>query len=464
MIAKIKAGKLIYDSFVFALEYKGHDSKVVVLDESYKNLIVVDYWNNMDRNVLFTDMNCDGYYYNNDIFKSYWPDKNIIKNIEKRKYKEEMLNEALKLQQSIKKDEWIKVKCNSDLDALIDASGYFHDAYIVKVNKTNEYTEILFNTTWNAYIQLRCYDVFLNELVEDDCFNHCDYEFNEDNVILRFDSFNYDKEIILKAKEIEFKVYHEYKRKFTDYKISDKEITFYYKDNINEVVKINELVSNSIFEKETIGIIDFPFGIKLNFFYENYILCMECVKYKDEDLNYEYAKEIEEDFKKNNLNLYIDSDWECEDYNFKFDYGNAIYEEKYSKIRNFIYFSKFATIPLLINILFWLILKLLSPQMMWIAFYIFGLGISLFSYLICLIVYFKEYHFIIPTITIYESGITQKGNYNPFWLSYEDIEYVVYGKRIIIHTKNRKFKLIKSKNNKYIYSLIKEKIDSIKEA
>ena len=104
MIAKIKNGETIYDAFVFAASFKGRESKVVVLDEAAEKLITVDYWDYMDKNVLFTDMNCDGYCYNTDIYKSYWHDNNIIKTIEKEKYSEEMLNEAKKLQKSIRKD------------------------------------------------------------------------------------------------------------------------------------------------------------------------------------------------------------------------------------------------------------------------------------------------------------------------------------------------------------------------
>ena len=61
MIAKIRNKDKIYDSVVFAFSYNHRKSKVVVFDETYSKLIVINYSWNSNVSIMFTNYDCENY-------------------------------------------------------------------------------------------------------------------------------------------------------------------------------------------------------------------------------------------------------------------------------------------------------------------------------------------------------------------------------------------------------------------
>ncbi len=70
---------------------------------------------------------------------------------------------------------------------------------------------------------------------------------------------------------------------------------------------------------------------------------------------------------------------------------------------------KFVSIPIFGNIIFWLAIQLLNPQMKWMVFYIFGIGITIFTFLIALIAYLKTYQDVVNRLIIYDKVIVVTG-------------------------------------------------------
>lgn len=459
MIAKIKGDKGVYNAFIF-----GYDrNKIVVLDERLEELICVDYWNSFhSRNVLITDYDLSNYAYNTDSYKAYWNDKNIIKTITDKKYTKEMLEEAKLIQNNLCNDKWIKLKSKNEFDSLMESSSSFHDSYILYLKQEEDVLEVLFDTTWNAFIKLRCKGIIKNYLTTDDYFSHAYYEILDDRVKIVFDSFNYDDDIILEAKEIEFIAYHEYRYVFTDYKMSDDEIVFYNQKNIVKSIKYDDLVVNAIVDDNIVGIIKPSYDeYEITLFLEDYYITFKNSNYKDDDDKYQtLIDDIILNFNEFGLNLYKNIDY----FEFEPDYGDVIYEEIHKKRFGFIYIFKCILIPMICNILFWLIIQLLNPQMKWIIFYIMGLGVSIFTFIIALITYLKEYNF--PwSIKLCERGIIQKG-LNDFTIDYKLIDLMtIKTKKIILKTKwGGKFTITSCNNIEYVYNLIEERIKLAKEA
>ena len=125
-----------------------------------------------------------------------------------------MLEDAIKIDNSMKIKEWKKLEYINDLSGLMNSVYGFHDSYVVEINTNNEYTEILIDTTWSLYIKLRCYGVIRNDLSPSESFYNASYEILEDSIKLTFDSFNRDDEVILEANKMEVKLYHEFEYKF----------------------------------------------------------------------------------------------------------------------------------------------------------------------------------------------------------------------------------------------------------
>ena len=326
MIAKIKTENIIYDAFVFAVEYVGLKSRVIVFDEFYNELICVYYWNNCGKNVIFTDYDSINYSINTEHFKSYWDDKKIFDTIINKKYSWKMLEEAKEIQKSIKIENWIKLKRTNEFEALMNSSLGFHDSYIVDIITLDNGIEILFDTTWGAYIKLRCTKVIKHNLTLYDSFNDCEYEILQDRVKFKFDSFNTNSDVILEAEEIEFRVYHQVKFYFTNYELSDNKITFYNNKVIVKDIYLDEL---SICNGKC-GMLNISWDLNLVLFMENYFIVLTNQLYRGKEEMYD---PIYEDlickFKEKNMDLFDLEDYECQGYIP--NYGELLFEEEYKE-------------------------------------------------------------------------------------------------------------------------------------
>jgi hypothetical protein len=101
-------------------------------------------------------------------------------------------------------------------------------------------------------------------------------------------------------------------------------------------------------------------------------------------------------------------------------------------------------------------IQLFNPEMKWIFYLIFGLGSSLLTGLIMLIVILanNEHKY----IDICENGVKYRGYNTSFNIGYEDITEVECNKKIVLHTSIGKFTLHKGKNDKNIFELINQKV------
>lgn len=462
IITRIRNKDLIYDSVVFAVSYKTRKSKIVVFDEKYTKLIVLEYSWHSDIDVMFLNYDSGNYKINNENYKVYWNDNKFFEMVKKQKYSFEVLEEAKKIQGIINYKEWIKVKNEFELKGLIFTTGEFHDANVIKISKHDDYAEILIDTTWGFYVMLKCHDVIENALDLNYYFFDCDYSFNDGIIEIDFnDEFNGLKK--LKCKKLEYKYFYEKKCKVKKYKIEDNYIVF--NDNQIDELRINLLeVNKNIFSCDNVVNV----GMKKyfdNFFSYTFVL-------DDFFVVAIFHKKMESEEKFKNRVTKIDELLLEKDYNlysvFEDDiivnererFGNIVFQEEYV-VRGFFHILKYASIPLGGNILFWLIIQLCNPEMKWLIFWIFGVGISLVVFLIYLSVYCLNYQIYKDKLTLYENGLVCIGNSLSCSIAYSAITDIELHKRIVVTTEFKKFKLLKSKNNKKIYEIIKQRVSEI---
>ena len=400
------------------------------------------------------DYNTDNFSINEDKLKSYWNDTNIFKTIKHKKYTPEMLQEARRILSQIRAQEYTTITSKSDLEALDFNTCSFHDGYILAMQEKNDTLEILFDTSWGALAILRCKGIIQNDLDIGYVFYHCYMDIDNDGVVsFSASPMSHSKECILKAKEIQFKPLFEKRiplKKF-DYIVDNHKLTIKYD---NQSIKINT-VNNDI--------IDFG-GRNVLGYLENDETMQRCFIFS-EDIVYSFCKYIGN--KKRANPKVAEFQEECEDQGFvfdrypfddyfeeyKYDYGELIYSYKYKKLNIFSDVFKIS-IPML-NLLI-LSIQLFNPEMKWIFYLIFGLGNSLLTGLIILIVALanKEHKY----IEIYENGVKYQGYNTGFNIDYENITEVEYNKKIVLHTSIGKFTLHKSKNDKNIFELINQKV------
>ena len=147
----------IYYSPVLLLKYSGWSSWTVIFDESFSRLIKISYWNKKisSPNILLINYDSKDYPIFNKKLKSIWNKKRDLLRCKLGKFSEEQIEYA---KQFIKKEEinqYINISSICDLKALQDAAGGFHDGYLLEINKSEEYEEFLFDTTWGNYISIR---------------------------------------------------------------------------------------------------------------------------------------------------------------------------------------------------------------------------------------------------------------------------------------------------------------------
>ena len=459
MIAKIRNKDKVYDSVVFAVSYKYRKSKVIVFNETYTKLIVLNYSWNSEIEVKFTNYDTENYRINEDKFKVYWKNKNFFKLVENEQYGEDILQEAKNMQSKVEKKEWYEVNDYYDLQGLIFSVGDFHDACVIKINEKEQYTEILIDTTWGFYVLLKCYDVINNTLDLNYYFQDCKYSYKDGIIEILFDDEFSGLE--LKCKKIEYKYYYERKYIVNSYSI-ENDLIIVNKNQTDEIMVDLNLIDRTIFstaEKANIGMMKYFDNLSTyTFVLEDTFIVLEIYPKQYEDIeNYKNRVEnIKNELVEKDLFLYdIYQEELFEDDRESF--GNVIFEEQQSDYNAFFYMFKYTCIPMIGNIIFWLIIKLCNSQMKWMVFYIFGLGITFVVSLMILIIGLIQYPEMKNTITLYEDGVVCSGIVN-ISLSYSSILKIRNGKKIILVTNFGEFKMLRSRNNNKIYEILSEKI------
>ncbi len=464
MFAKIKGNSTVYGSVIFAVIYKGLKSKAILFDETYSQLIVLDFFDNNHRpRILFMDGDHSSWSINQENFKSYWNIKDIFKVVDNNKYNNKMLEEAKLIQSNSISSDFNDIKTQYDIEALELCSFNFHDSYILKMETNMDTFKILLDSSWGTCIYIEGVDVIQNDLNSTNFFDDCQVSVEDGNVVFKFYDFE-SEQIVLKAKSIRWKALFDekYNIKMDNIKLDNDKMTFFYgKDEI--VVHLGN-INDSLFnfnKDNTIGFLAFIEDYSATFkLIDNNTMRSICItkgslekweEYKDRVLSF---KEIVEN---NIYNVIVLEDEEYNGYG-GIDNGETLFQEEYSKIYSFLYFYKYTGISIVGNLLFWLIIQLCNPALKWGMFYLFGVGISLFTFILSFIVFLKDLHNDVVSLVISDKKIIFHA-INSFIIDYNDVVSVEKGKRIIIKTKKKKYKLINSYKNEEIYNILIEHIN-----
>ncbi len=471
MLAKILSNGCVYHSPVFAVSMK-YPSKAVVFDSSFSELIVVDVCRDNKYTVLFIDFDTDDFSINNSEFKSYWNDKNIFRTIKRKQYTPKMLDEAKEMLRAESLCEFKKIEKTSDFDALDLNSGSFHDGYVLGINEENNTLEILLDTSWGAFIVLKCKGIVKNSLELGQIFSHCDMRIADGFVEFSFAPMSGAEEKILMARHVEFKSIFERKidiKKF-EYSVSENNLTI--KTN-SGWIEINNSIND---------ILDFKQRNVLGYI-ENDDVMQRCLIFSN-DIVYSFCKYVNSRKRQNKLadkvllfqnrckeyGLHFDQYPLYDDFDeYEHDYGKLIYKHKYSTIHQWRLMIQILIPILLFNNGIWVIIQLLNPQMKWTMYLVMGIGASLCVSLLVLISSLIGYtrdkksgYSDSKCIEIYENGLKHNGYNISFNFDYQNILAVEYKKRIIIQTTWSKFKLYKFKDDKVAYEIIKNQLNKSK--
>lgn len=212
----------IYYSPVLLLKHSGFSSWAVIFDESFSRLIKISlpYWNNL-WNILLINYDSKNYPIFNEKLKSIWNKKLDLIRCKLGKFSEEQIEYA---KQFIKKEEinqYIDISSICDLKALEDAAGGFHDGYLLEINKSEEYEEFLFDTTWGNYISIRTSGKLDNHMFLYDEINHSKLQIVDDNIKIEFIMFNFkteEKDMYLSAEKMSFELIFERKTEIKELK------------------------------------------------------------------------------------------------------------------------------------------------------------------------------------------------------------------------------------------------------
>ena len=469
MLAKIMHKNGVYYSPVFAVSTSYPNSKVVVFDPSFSYLTVVSLFREVTYTTLLVNYNTNNFAINEENFKSYWNDKNIFKTVKRKKYTPEMLTDAKEILKQSTYQEFTKIQSPSDLEALSINSGAFHDGYILGMCEKDGSLEILFDTSWGSFIILRCRNILENTLRIGDVFYHCDMQYADGYVELSFSQMCYENPTVIKALDVEFKPLFGKKLKLSEFDCSI----------LNECLTIQNKQQQIHINTANHAVLDFQERNVLGYLENDDVLHRFIIF--DGDLVYtfsEYHTATQRKRDQKNVEIVLKFQNECKKHGFCFDsypasdddicgyeenFGELIHSHKYSSIYGLLnIFSIYVPIFLIHNLMC-LLIQIFNPEMRWVFFLIFGLGISLSLFLLCLAIYFikktrkKASDDEFPKrLEIYENGLKYFGYNTSFLTDYESIINVEHKKRIIVSFAYSKFKLHKSKHDKELYELIQE--------
>ena len=167
MIAIISENNEEYVSPVFAIRQVGLQSEVLAFNKTRTHLRRIKIWNPR-RQVFIVEwekFDCkksawEGYDWvlkDRKLWKAMRFGKNAITNgfPQFKEYTKEMVL-----------PEWFEVKDERDIQSLMNASMFFHDSIPIRINKSENNTEIEFDTTWGCIITVKFEGVWASELVD----------------------------------------------------------------------------------------------------------------------------------------------------------------------------------------------------------------------------------------------------------------------------------------------------------
>lgn len=477
MFAKIMTENEVYISPVMALSLSGWSSKAVVLNADYSKLIVIDlYKSNSSNQFLLIDYSHGNFAIVENNFKSYWNKRNIFNIVKSKKYTLDMLNETINIANNFNDSKYIDVKTTKSLEVLEFNTGSFHDAYILAMKQNDNILEILVDTTWGSLVILKCSGIIENTLSVGDAFFHCDMRIDEKEqyIEFNFDSPKYNEERILKVNKMSLNFLFEKQTvlKNFDYSINDDGIDLKL-NNIDYSISYRDIHNDflDLKEKNVIGYIDNDNDtVKCFILLENYVLSFHSynISNKEKAKRTLLLNKVNEFKNKCELhNLYFDDFPWCDYFAVPIEerLGELIFSQKYSRIYGLLNMIKYIMIvPLGWNILC-LIIQLLNTEMKWAFYLIFGIGITAFVFLITLVVILKELlsknSSFDSCFEIREKGILYANGYRTIETNFEGISNLTYDDKISFYVNDKKYTLHKSKNDKKMYELIKEKYNGI---
>ena len=167
MQALILDGDSTYLSPVFAVKETGWSSEVVAFDFSYSFVKCIPMWIPERRVFIvgWTEFACKKGKWRG--YKWLLQDKTLLRDLRRKKnisaadYPE---FKAFSCETAL--PEWLEIKNENDITALVKASFGFHDSTVLRANQTGDDLEITFDTSWECYVTVRFLDVLEEHLVD----------------------------------------------------------------------------------------------------------------------------------------------------------------------------------------------------------------------------------------------------------------------------------------------------------
>ena len=157
-----------YVSKVFAIKWKGWDSEVIVFNQDFTHIKILDMWK-PKRQVFIVD------YENFDCENDDWEgldwiihDKEFMKVLtNKKSVPVENYLQLKEYAKEIKLPEWFEIKTQKDCDSLMEVSfGGFHDSQPVRAEQNGNNLELELDTTWGCHITLKFIDIIDMDIIE----------------------------------------------------------------------------------------------------------------------------------------------------------------------------------------------------------------------------------------------------------------------------------------------------------
>lgn len=159
MYAKIiESDAATYNSPVLCLKFSGFSSWAVVFDKSMSALKKIDYWSGNKEvrlNLLLLDFDTEGYKTVSDNLYSIWKEIGELSRCKSGKFSPEQLEEAKAFIRAEEIPAFSTVTTEDDLKALSDVAFHFRDGCFIDIEKNDDKTEYLLDTTWGSYIKIR---------------------------------------------------------------------------------------------------------------------------------------------------------------------------------------------------------------------------------------------------------------------------------------------------------------------
>lgn len=193
-----------YYTVLLAVKYAGWRTKVVFYDPFNRLIKMEKMWqpsNNYSKRAFYILKKSNEWVKSNKWIGFDWIINEINKrNVFKRnRFSSQSINLAQKKYNDLVVNEWNEIKSIENIEELKDVAIDFHDAYISKVEKFEDYQVIDFNTTWGCHILLKVCDIQEIKLNYNapngyDVFVDSTIEIKNDNFIFEFNAMFSDEQ------------------------------------------------------------------------------------------------------------------------------------------------------------------------------------------------------------------------------------------------------------------------------